>query len=180
MNIIFFDYWIYYCMNVFLFEVDVLVDCYLSIMCWDVMEVVVDGYFMEMSVVMVLLGGWDGKFDDKLCVLLNFGEYVCEFVLFELVLRFLSMLGGEYNIMLGDWVGLVCIFFFIVMKIIFMENVNGCLKVEVGDFCEWKNGRGVDINWNWEVDWGKKEKDYDFNEEYLGIVFFSEFEMWIL
>lgn len=61
-----------------------------------------------------------------------------------------------------------------------MENVNGWVKVEVGDLCERKNGRGVDINWNWKVDWGKKEKDYNLNEEYLGIVLFSEFEIWIL
>ncbi len=34
--------------------------------------------------------------------------------------------------------------------------------------CERKNGRGVDTNRNWEVDWGRKEKDYDPEEEFPG------------
>jgi len=61
-----------------------------------------------------------------------------------------------------------------------MENVNGRVKVEAGDLCERKNGRGVDTNRNWEVDWGKKEKDYDPNEEYPGTAPFSEPETQIL
>ena len=43
-----------------------------------------------------------------------------------------------------------------VFKICPMENVNGRTKVEAGDFCERKNGRGVDCNRNWAVDWGVK------------------------
>lgn len=68
-----------------------------------------------------------------------------------------------------------------------MENVNGRKLVEGGDLCERRNGiaiclasritkfyffsstkivkfkfylagRGVDLNRNWSVDWGKKEK----------------------
>ncbi len=42
-----------------------------------------------------------------------------------------------------------------------MENTRGRYAVEHGDLCERKNGRGVDPNRNWEVDWGVKEKDYD-------------------
>ena len=49
-----------------------------------------------------------------------------------------------------------------------MENPAGREKVENGDLCERKNGRGVDINRNWDIDFGKKEKDYDASEEYPG------------
>jgi hypothetical protein len=50
-----------------------------------------------------------------------------------------------------------------------MENTKGRELVEKhGMLCERKNGRGVDPNRNWEVDWGKKEKDYDPREENPG------------
>ena len=39
-----------------------------------------------------------------------------------------------------------------------MENVRGRERVERGELCERKNGRGVDPNRNWEVHWGHKEK----------------------
>jgi hypothetical protein len=42
-----------------------------------------------------------------------------------------------------------------------MENEAGRALVEAGALCERKNGRGVDPNRNWPVDWGVKEKDYD-------------------
>lgn len=40
--------------------------------------------------------------------------------------------------------------------------------MEGGKLCERKNGRGVDTNRNWGVDWGVKEKDYDPSEEFPG------------
>jgi hypothetical protein len=49
-----------------------------------------------------------------------------------------------------------------------MENEQGRDLVERGMLCERKNGRGVDMNRNWEVHWGVKEKDYDPNEEFPG------------
>jgi hypothetical protein len=49
-----------------------------------------------------------------------------------------------------------------------MENTNGRDLVEAGQLCERKNGRGVDTNRNWDIDWGKKEKDYNPAEEYPG------------
>jgi len=55
-----------------------------------------------------------------------------------------------------------------------MENSRGREIVEAGGGCERKNGRGVDPNRNFEVDWGKKEKDYDPKEEYPGTHPFSE------
>jgi len=39
-----------------------------------------------------------------------------------------------------------------------MENLNGRKRVEEGKLCDRRNGRGVDLNRNWSVDWGKKEK----------------------
>jgi hypothetical protein len=49
-----------------------------------------------------------------------------------------------------------------------MENEHGRRLVEEGRLCERKNGRGVDPNRNWALDWGTKEPDYDPNEEYPG------------
>ncbi|KAE8715586.1 pentatricopeptide repeat-containing protein [Hibiscus syriacus] len=40
--------------------------------------------------------------------------------------------------------------------------------------------RGVDLDWNWGVDWGRKEKDYDPAEEYPGTAPFSEPETKII
>lgn len=54
------------------------------------------------------------------------------------------------------------------LQILPMENVDGRTLAEAGQLCERKNGRGVDTNRNWDIDWGKKEKDYDPSEEYPG------------
>jgi hypothetical protein len=61
-----------------------------------------------------------------------------------------------------------------------MENERGRALVEDGDLCERKNGRGVDPNRNWAVNWGVKEKDYDAKEEYPGTAPFSEPESTML
>lgn len=55
-----------------------------------------------------------------------------------------------------------------VFKIFPVENMNGRRLVEDGELCERKNGRGVDPNRNWDVDFGVKEPDYDPKEEYPG------------
>ncbi|KAL2636771.1 hypothetical protein AAZX31_06G017400 [Glycine max] len=68
----------------------------------------------------------------------------------------------------------------LVIKVVPMENLNGRKVVEAGDLCERRNGRGVDLNRNWSVDWGKKEKDYDPYEENPGIAPFSEPESQIM
>jgi hypothetical protein len=49
-----------------------------------------------------------------------------------------------------------------------MENVRGRERVEAGEACLRKNGRGVDTNRNWAVHWGHKERDYDPEEEFPG------------
>lgn len=174
------DYGIYHRMDELLGEVDALVDRHPSIMRGEVLKAAVDGYSAEMSVVTVSPGGLDGEVDGKLRIFLNFGEHARELVTSELALRVLSMLGGERNITVGDRGRLARVLPHAVMKIIPMENVNGRRKVEAGDLCERKNGRGVDTNRNWEVDWGKKEKDYDPSEEFPGTAPFSEPETQIL
>ncbi|KAI5062091.1 hypothetical protein GOP47_0022630 [Adiantum capillus-veneris] len=64
--------------------------------------------------------------------------------------------------------------------IIPLENYNGRKIVENGQLCERKNGRGVDINRNWSLDWGKKEQDFDPAEEFPGNAPFSEPETRIM
>lgn len=62
-----------------------------------------------------------------------------------------------------------------------MENREGRKLIEkTEDFCERKNGHGVDPNRNWEVDWGKREKDYSAYEENAGSHAFSEPEAYVL
>lgn len=68
----------------------------------------------------------------------------------------------------------------LVIKVVPMENLNGRKLVEAGELCERRNGRGVDLNRNWSVDWGKKEKDYDPYEENPGTAPFSEPETQIM
>ena len=65
--------------------------------------------------------------------------------------------------------------------IIPIENVNGRAMVEESKkFCERKNGRGVDVNRNFPVNFGVKEKDYDPNEEFPGPYAMSEPESKVL
>jgi hypothetical protein len=65
--------------------------------------------------------------------------------------------------------------------IIPIENVNGRKLVEDEKrFCERKNGRGVDVNRNFPVNFGVKEKDYDPNEEFPGPYAISEPESKVL
>ena len=65
-------------------------------------------------------------------------------------------------------------------QILPMENTRGRDLVEAGRLCERKNGRGVDTNRNWAVDWGVKEKDYDPAEEYPGRAPHSEPEVQVV
>jgi len=62
-----------------------------------------------------------------------------------------------------------------------IENVNGRAMVEgAKKFCERKNGRGVDVNRNFPVNFGVKEKDYDPSEEFPGPYAISEPESKVL
>lgn len=44
------------------------------------------------------------------------------------------------------------------LQIVPLENIRGRAKVEAGQLCLRKNGRGVDPNRNWDYHWGEKEK----------------------
>ncbi|CAI6011961.1 unnamed protein product [Closterium sp. NIES-65] len=72
------------------------------------------------------------------------------------------------------WEQLALIWPHLVITVVPMENVNGRKKVEAGELCERRNGRGVDINRNWDCDWGVKETDYNPLEEAPGTHAFSE------
>ena len=128
-------------------------------------------------------------------ILVDFGEHGRELITTEVAVGFLKMLGDDAELeRIVRTFHMENIFEFIgdngwtyreildamIIKTIPMENVHGRDKVEGGDLCERKNGRGVDPNRNWGVDWGAKEPDYDPNEEYPGTEPFSEPEAIIL
>ena len=125
---------------------------------------------------------------EKTRVLYNYGEHGRELITVEVAVDLLRAfaLGLEHAAQLAHpdssrSVGqTVKALVATVFKIVPMENVNGRELVEKGDFCERKNGRGVDCNRNWEVDWGVKAPDYDPSEEYPGTGPFSEPEAFMM
>jgi hypothetical protein len=142
-----------------------------------------DGYASELLVVTVEPNGLDTpptRGTEKTRALYNYGEHGRELITVQVALKLLAQLAKgvdhastlshkslgreETAAALKD----------VVLKIVPMENVNGRTKVESGDWCERKNGRGVDTNRNWAVDWGVKEADFDPYEEYPGKAPFSE------
>lgn len=116
----------------------------------------------------------------KTRILLNFGQHGREMITSEVALRLLKALAGEYRLVGLHKSSLYYILQKLIIKVVPMENLNGRRIVEAGKLCERKNGRGVDTNRNWSVDWGKKEKDYDPSEEYPGTAPFSEPETQIM
>lgn len=138
------------------------------------------GYTAELSVVTFGLSRNRVNDSSKFRILLSFGQHGRELITSEVALRLLSALSEEASIPGVDASSLKNTFEKIVLKIVPMENLNGRKLVEAGDLCERRNGRGVDLNRNWSVDWGKKEKDYDPNEENPGTAPFSEPETQIM
>ncbi|CAN6481662.1 unnamed protein product [Victoria cruziana] len=118
--------------------------------------------------------------DLKYRILLSFGQHGRELITSEVAFRLLKILCGEHEMpsVLSD--SLNHSLDNLVIKVIPMENLNGRKRVEAGDLCERRNGRDVDLNRNWSVDWGKKEKDYDPYEENPGTAPFSEPETQIM
>ncbi|KAF3787707.1 Carboxypeptidase A2 [Nymphaea thermarum] len=140
------------------------------------------GYSAKIFVVTYRHRGWKTNDDDdhKYRIILSFGQHGRELITSEVALRLLKILCGEHEMpsILSD--SLNHSFDNLVIKVIPMENLNGRKLVEAGDLCERRNGRGVDLNRNWSVDWGKKEKDYDPYEENPGTAPFSEPETQIM
>lgn len=126
------------------------------------------------------------KDEDKVRLLLNFGEHGRELITSEIGLFFLQTLCNDnareeflkaFNI---DPVKVNSVLDQSIIVIVPMENLHGREMVEGGNLCERKNGRGVDPNRNWDIHWGHKEKDYDPSEEYPGSKPFSEPESELL
>nr|ACU24260.1 unknown [Glycine max] len=138
------------------------------------------GYGAEVSVVTYCKEKKDNDERSKLRILLSFGQHGRELITTEPALRILSILSEEKFLPSMDQASLNSALDKLVIKVVPMENLNGRKVVEAGDLCERRNGRGVDLNRNWSVDWGKKEKDYDPYEENPGIAPFSEPESQIM
>ncbi|KAF2310207.1 hypothetical protein GH714_007210 [Hevea brasiliensis] len=112
--------------------------------------------------------------------LASFGQHGRELITSELAFRILSILSEEQFLPNTNPTSLNSILDKLVIKVVPLENLNGRKLVEGGDLCERRNGRGVDLNRNWSVDWGKKEEDYDPYEENHGTGPFSEPETQIM
>lgn len=138
------------------------------------------GYVAEMPIVTYCHGSNNVDDMSKFRILLSFGQHGRELITTELALRILLILSEEQFLPHLDRASLNNILDKLVIKVVPMENVNGRRLVEGGDLCERRNGRGVDLNRNWSVDWGKKEKDYDPYEENPGFAPFSEPETQIM
>ncbi|CAA6663272.1 unnamed protein product [Spirodela intermedia] len=113
-------------------------------------------------------------------VLLSFGQHGRELITSEVALRLLYALSEETKVPGVDPTYLDRVLDDLVIKVVPMENLNGRKLVESGELCERRNGRGVDLNRNWSVDWGKKEQDFDPYEENPGTAPFSEPEAQIM
>nr|TKW38384.1 hypothetical protein SEVIR_1G108600v2 [Setaria viridis] len=116
----------------------------------------------------------------KVHILLSFGQHGRELITSEVALRLLYILTEKHKIAGVDLSSFEKVLDNLVIKVVPMENLNGRRRVEEGELCDRRNGRGVDLNRNWSVDWGKKEKDYDPYEENPGIAPFSEPETQIM
>ena len=144
----------------------------------------------------------DGKFDDesgagreKTRLFYDFGEHGREIITVDTAFRFMELLvkavkgeGDNDNIdafsmqkATNDRDSFLESLKQTTFTIIPIENVNGRALVEDSKkFCERKNGRGVDVNRNFPVNFGVKEKDYDPNEEFPGPYAMSEPESKVL
>jgi len=119
----------------------------------------------------------------QLRVFLNFGEHGRELITSDVAARLLRLLAGGPAAaarLSGGGVAAERALRRSVFKVVPLENVGGRAKVESGELCLRKNGRGVDTNRNWDVHWGFKEKDYDPYEEAAGARPFSEPEALLL
>ncbi|GAB2232454.1 hypothetical protein Droror1_Dr00011487 [Drosera rotundifolia] len=138
------------------------------------------GYQADVAVVTYCRNRTEVNDISKFRLLLSFGQHGRELITSELALRILSILSEEEFLPNVDRRALNRTLDHLLIKVVPMENLNGRKLVEGGDLCERRNGRGVDLNRNWSVDWGKKEKDYDPTEENPGSAPFSEPESQIM
>ncbi|EMS60103.1 Carboxypeptidase O [Triticum urartu] len=116
----------------------------------------------------------------RFIVFQSFGQHGRELITSELALSLLYILTEKRKIAGVDLSSFEKILEHLVIKVVPIENFNGRKRVEAGEICDRRNGRGVDLNRNWSVDWGKKEKDYNPFEEDPGTAPFSEPEAQIM
>lgn len=174
------DYSLYHHSDTLLEEVRALVARHPDKIQMKLLKSTKTGYSAEIAVVTFASGQQEAEDGQKTRILLNFGQHGREMITSEVALRLLSALAGEHHLRGLHKSSLNYILQKLIIKVVPMENLNGRRIVEAGKLCERKNGRGVDINRNWSVDWGKKEKDYDPSEEYPGAAPFSEPETQIM
>ncbi|KAI7845496.1 hypothetical protein COHA_001042 [Chlorella ohadii] len=182
------DYTLYHTMDSVFKEVRQIVESCPATMKLSEESLTADGnYSSTLTVVTVEPAGLSDAHEDKLRLLLNFGEHGRELISSEIALHLLRLLcsGEAERGAFVDGFGLrrdhvQALLQRTVFKIVPMENIRGRARVEAGELCLRKNGRGVDPNRNWDYHWGEKEKDYDPNEEYPGTAPFSEPEAALL
>ncbi|KQJ92951.2 hypothetical protein BRADI_3g01750v3 [Brachypodium distachyon] len=138
------------------------------------------GYSAEMVVVTYNHAKETVDNGSKINILLSFGQHGRELITSEVALHLLYILTEKRKIAGVDLSSFEKILENLVIKVVPMENFNGRKRVEAGELCDRRNGRGVDLNRNWSVDWGKKEKDYNPFEEDPGTAPFSEPEAQIM
>lgn len=138
------------------------------------------GYHAEVRVVTYSQSRREIDDRSRFRILISFGQHGRELITSELALRLLYILSKEQFLPNMDPISLNSTLDKFIIKVVPMENMNGRKLVEGGKLCERRNGRGVDLNRNWSVDWGKKEKDYDPYEENPGTAPFSEPETQIM
>ncbi|XP_004238422.1 uncharacterized protein [Solanum lycopersicum] len=171
---------LYHTRGALLEEIESLVHRHPSKLSMETFSTQNKGYHAETTVVTYCRNKKDCDDRSKLKILLSFGQHGRELITTELALRILSILSEEEFLSSAYPLNLNNTLDRLVIKVVPMENVNGRKLVEAGDLCERRNGRGVDLNRNWSVDWGKKEKDYDPYEENPGSAPFSEPETQIM
>ncbi|XP_057861353.2 uncharacterized protein LOC131069791 isoform X3 [Cryptomeria japonica] len=152
------NYSLYHQSDILLQEVEALVARHRDKMQMKILRSISAGYSAEISVITFAHGQEKAEDDQKIRILLNFGQHGREMITSEVALRLLNVLAGEYHLLALDENAQNDILQKLIIKVVPMENLNGRKMVEAGKLCERKNGRGVDINRNWSVDWGKKEK----------------------
>ncbi|KAM0923348.1 hypothetical protein ACQ4PT_005641 [Festuca glaucescens] len=138
------------------------------------------GYSAEMFVVTFNHAKETVQDGSKIKIMLSFGQHGRELITSEVALSLLYILTEKRRIAGVDLSSFEKILEHLVIKVVPMENFNGRKRVEAGELCDRRNGRGVDLNRNWSVDWGKKEKDYNPFEEDPGTAPFSEPEAQIM
>ncbi|KAK1296811.1 hypothetical protein QJS10_CPB15g00266 [Acorus calamus] len=161
-------------------DVKALVDRHPDVFTMETMKAVDNDYSAAISVITYNnpKRGLDEKLKSR--ILISFGQHGRELITSEVALHLLSVISKEKMLPNMDLSSLDKTLENLVIKVVPMENLNGRRLVEAGDPCERRNGRAVDLNRNWSVDWGKKEQDFDPYEENPGTAPFSEPETQIM